>query len=398
MPFGATNPFPFREGGDAPAEAWSRITADLVASMRVAPLGVMIVAAGVPTAYFGRNGNGVATFDSGATYVLGGTLTYSAAYAFGLAITLGTSWIDEVGQSWAVNIVGADVTGIGTATAATGTAFDRNQVLFTGTGVSDSYVIEIYTDDGSRTIDQYGGDLNKRNSATESDSPYAWGWLLEFRQMRGSAYANDGLIDIENLAWARMFGFLQRVSEQASAATDPTNTSGGRLRRWLQWQAIAILSNDTEAAMRAKASAFKMLKQGSADQYLLPMIQAALGSAYAGVYRNKGTFDSPPVPTYWNESSIPASITTEFSLGVGGGTTPNDNPVWMSERFRLVVIVQIPANQTVQDVINVCESSLTTLLNNALPSVATFEWGRLDTYGGDEGFFLDQSLLDLDLL
>jgi hypothetical protein len=396
MPLGATNPCPFRLGGDVLAENQSRIAADLVASMRVAPLGVMVIAAGAPTAYYGRNGTGVATFDSGATYVLGGTLTYSAVVTADLAITLGGTWYDEIGVSTLVNIVGVDAVPLGTSDALDSITWDRSAITLEG--ASGSYVVVIYADDCARTIDQYGGDLEKRNSITEAESPYAWGWLIEMRSMRGSAYANEGLVDIENLAWARMFGFLQRVAEQEAAASDPARTADGRLRRWAQWLGLAILSTDSEATIRRKCSAFKLLKLGAVEPNLETLLPTLLGSAYVGMYRDIGTLDAPPVPTYWSEVTIPAGTTAALSLGTGGGTVANDEPVWLSSRFHLTVVITVPPAQTVQQVANLCESDLTRLLNNLLPSVATFCWGRLDSYSGDEGFILDQSQLAFDLL
>jgi hypothetical protein len=356
----------------------------------------MIISSAVPTVYYGRNGNGVATFDSGSTYVLGGSLTYSGTTSGGLGIILGSSWFDELGASIAVNIVGVDVTPIGTSAAPTSINWSSNIIGIAG--ASGSYVVTIYADDCARTIDQYGGDLNKTNSITEAVSPYAWGWLLEMRTMRGSAYANEGIVDIENLAWARMFGFLQRVAEQESVASDPSRTSGGRLRRWAQWLGLSILSTDTEATIRAKCAAFKRLKLGAVEQNLETLLPALLGSAYVGMYRDVGTLDAPPVPTYWNDNPAPAATDAAFNLGAGGGSAANDQPVWISQRFHLVVVITVPTNQTVQQVVNICQSDLSKLLNNILPSVATFEWGRLSSYGAYTGFILDQSLLDFDLL
>lgn len=396
MPLGALNPCPFRLGGDVLAENHSRICADLVASMRVAPLGVMIVTNGVPVAYYGRNGNGVTTFDSGATYVLGGSLAYSFVISSGFVLTLGASWNDEIGTVTPVNLVGVEATPIGAASAVVSIGWSRNVAVIVG--ASGSYVVTIYADDCARTIDQYGGDINKSNSITEAESPYAWGWLLEMRVMRGSAYADDGLVDVENLAWARMFGFLQRVAEQESAASDPSRTAGGRLSRWAKWLGLAILSTDSEATVRNKCAAFKRLKLGAVEPNLTTILPTLLGSAYAGLYRDVGTLDSPPVSTYWNEYPAPAATVAALSLGLGGGSIANDQPVWLSQRFHLTVVIDVPTNQTVQQIANLCESDLSQVLNNILPSVATFCWGRLDSYGGDDGFIVGQSLLAFDLL
>lgn len=391
------NPCPIRLGGDLTAADTSRIAADLVAAYRTAPLGILVITAGVPTAYYGRNGNGVATFDGGSTWMLGNTLACSLSTGGPYSIQVGTSWVDEIGVATLVNIVSVDVTPIGASTAVTAIATDRNLITLTGPTASDSYVLVIHTDDTARTIDQYGGSLNKHDSVTEAESPYAWGWLLEMRQIRGSAYANDGLVDVENKAWARMFGFLQRVAEQESAASDPANTSGGRLNRWAQWLGLAILSTDSEETIRNKCAAFKALKLGAADANLVSIISRILGPAYVSLYRDVGTFTAPPVPTYWSESAIPAGVNTAFNLGPGGGTIANDEPVWLSKRFEPTVIVTVPSGQVEQDVANLCDVDLARALNNLLPSVARFNWGRLDSYGGDEGFILDQSLLDFDL-
>lgn len=396
MPFGATNPCPFRLGGDFLAEQHSRMAADLVASMRVAPLGIMIVVDGVPKAYYGRNGNGVTTFDSGSTYKLGGSLDYSASTSGGLSIALGGSWLDEINAPTKVNIVGVESTPIGSSATPTAVTWYRNTLAIEG--ASGSYVVTIYTDDCARTIDQYGGDLNKTNSATEAESPYAWGWLQEMRVMRGSAYANDGKVGIENLAWARMFGFLQRVAEQEAAASDPARTTGGRLKRWAKWLGVSVLSTDSEAAIQAKCAAFKLLKLGAVEPNLETVLPMLLGPVFVGIYRDFGTFDSPPVPTYWSETTVLEGTEEAIGLGEGGGTTPNDETVWTSQRFHPTVIVQVPTNQTVQQVANLCESSLTKLMHNILPSVATFSWGRLDSYDGHDGFILGQSLLKFDLL
>src|SRR5512142_1524233 len=108
MPFGCMYSFPFLFVWVAIVDDSSRVAADLVAAMRTSPLGVLVITAGIPAAYYGRNGNGVATFDGGTTYMLGNSLAFSITTGGPYSIQLGDSWVDELGVATLTNIVSID--------------------------------------------------------------------------------------------------------------------------------------------------------------------------------------------------------------------------------------------------------------------------------------------------
>jgi hypothetical protein len=222
MGFGGLYPLPLRLGG-SPEEGWTveqhaRLSCDVAAMNASAPLVAMRVdvsAGGVATVsvFMGRGG-----YDTTQTAVsfAAGTLT----------IEVGSSYYDEDAfdyRGWSPMMAIATIIDSGTVAA----PLNGSDIEIT-MSAGESVVVVVFGSVEERAIGDYGASLNKKESTTEGQAPYAYTWLLEQDSEKGSAYSTDpdALVRFEAIAKARMLGFGQRMAEAMAAQQIPACADG----------------------------------------------------------------------------------------------------------------------------------------------------------------------------
>lgn len=385
MGSGGIYPLPIRLGGTARegwrAEQHARACADLVTLQRVLPLCMFSLRCdpaqftATLVNYLGRNGQGT---DIAGANVL--RVTWNTELDQ-LTISL-RPYVDELSKlhNWRLQAPacraapGGDVPIVSLDPASNTVTFDVS-----GLTATTRLVFVFRGTDRQARIEDYGGSLDKQNSATEGEVPYAHGYLVDIETSRGSAYKKDGLIGAENKAFARYFQFLKRVLEQYAAGAVPATASGYRLHQWAKWLGVYSTGlEDWELLNRCAAHA--MLRSGSLDGVLKLICGRVLGNAFVRIDRAPDDdWDLPwlPVPTYWDGNQGAGD------LDLGDGT-------WMSIRSHVKVVVQLIPGMTIEQLASLCERVLAQLLDVALCGVATFSWGRAG------GFVLGASRLGFD--
>jgi hypothetical protein len=231
-----------------------------------------------------------------------------------------------------------------------------------------------------RSIGDYGGSLDKRDSETEGLAPYAATVYTMIQSMRGSAFTqNTGtLVHVENLALARFWSTLAfRYPEKVRANATPAGADE-KLSYWVQVLGIPRKDDDPDWAVRERCVAHFRAANGPTYPIVLQAVTDLLGDKFVGLVLSTGTdLENPPAITYWP--------------GVNPGPTSYDlgHGAWFSERAHVAVVVgdQFAHDATNSDLLNV---QLFRLLDELLPAKCTFNWTTTT------GFLLDVSDLDFD--
>lgn len=232
----------------------------------------------------------------------------------------------------------------------------------------------------ARRIGHYGGATDKRNSATEGDTPYAYTWYRELQAGRGSAYRQDfaGLVHAENLAIARQAQAVTRAAEKLEKNSVP-GTSDEKLPMWIVALGIPQQTGDTKHDIRQRAAAKYRSTLGPTIQNEDETIAQLLGDNFVKVFRQEGaSLSAPPTQTFW-----PGVNPGPVAYSLGGGA-------WLSERANLVVEVKRLAGQKLSDYLQLINVQLFHLLDRMLPAWATFNAAE----GVTSGFVLDVAQLD----
>jgi hypothetical protein len=187
------------------------------------------------------------------------------------------------------------------------------------------------------------------------------------------------MIHAENLALAREEAAISRAAEKLRANSVP-GTSDERLQFWATVQSVTVRPTDLSEDVRARCRARYRLTQGPSLANLEAGVLELLGPALVRLWTTEGaTLSVPPAVTYW-----PGVNPGPASHDLGGGT-------WMSSRAHLVVETQQPPGMNQGDYLELMNTHLFDLLDNAMPSERTFNWAEGLTGGG---FILDISRLD----
>lgn len=230
-------------------------------------------------------------------------------------------------------------------------------------------------------IGDYGGALDKRESATEGKMPYAYAVYRELVAMRGSAYTSlpGTLVYCQNLAKARLLAYVWfRLPEKLRANSLPAHADDG-LDYWVEALAVPVKPSDKKWQKRQRCAAhYKALTDTT-----LPAIQTALSDLLGDVYVDAtfstgGDMSTPPDYTYW-----PGVNTGPTSYDLGGGT-------WVSVRCHLFVEVTRPAGMTLGEFNQLMGVQLPQLLDRLLPAYCRWGWATSD------GFIIGESLLGYD--
>lgn len=364
---------PLRLGGTdtngLTAAQHARIVADLVATYRTAPFASWTYtksgAAVTISNYRGRNGVGPAYAP---TAIVNGTGDVTFSWASQV-------YEDERGEAVPITLIAADAGTLVTSPEAVATVTVASNSIrvvtsaFGGGGFGpDDGPASVEVWGGPRlttvAIGDYGGDLDKEDSATEGRAPYAAHILREIQEQRGTAYTTTvgRLVDVENVALARLLAAAgPRTAEKLRVNATPRR-SDERLGYWQRFLAVPTKVGEPKWRLRQKLAAHYRSSEGPTRNGVVAALQELLGDAFLDATWEEGsTLSSPPFPTYW------PSINPGPDDGLGGGT-------WLSTRCHLFVQVQIPAGMSEGEFLTLVNVDMRALLNRMLAGWATFDW------------------------
>lgn len=376
MPFGGMAPFPYRLGGTVEegwtAEQHARMCSDVAAAHATNPLAILVVTAGTTST--------INWFTCRGGYNIG---SVTATFASGtLTLDLGARYYDEDQldwRSWSASVAFASTSTSGPV----GTAITGDQIAITATS-GDVVTVVIYGSVAERQMGDYGAELNKKNSNTEGNVPYAYNWLLEQQAAMGTAYSNDvdSLTRFELIARARMLGFGQRLPEAYAAQNGSPACADQKLGYWCT--VLGISPGLPDWVIRRLANAKTMLSNGVNDEVLVDAIQQVVGAAFVGLVRTEGTLAAPPYPTWWRYGPEGPAMLALDSDGC-----------WLSRRCHLTASLTEVAGRGSQSIARIANNELRGILNGMLPAVSTWNWAF---HVGDTGFVLGTDRLGRDAL
>lgn len=387
--FGAFAPLPLRLGGSS-EEGWtasqqSRVSADLVAAFRAAPLAILTInQAGTISSYHGQNGVGLAN----APTVTGSggdlTLTWSRHY-------LGPLWAKYTAedQDFPWNIlqvqVHASQSTVPLSVCGSVTSPIAVRVVLSTTG---SAVVEIW---GSwiplPQIGTYGGDPSKEDSLTEGDLTYASQLYMEIQGMRGSAFsiAPSTYVHCENLALARFWGYQSfRLPEKMRASAVPER-SDERLPYWCNILGIVPRPGEETWSIRQRCALSYKIALGPTNDTVVTAITDLLGDSLVGItFPTDDPFSTVPDGTYFYPTN-PGDPTLSLTNAANG--------TWTSRRSSIRIQVQWLPTMTEIEFFDLVNTQLWQMLDTLLPAWMIWTWYQ-DL--GHDGFLLDISHLDID--
>jgi hypothetical protein len=395
MPLGAFAPLPFRLGG-SPEEGWTasqhaRAAADLVALVRSSPLAVLTVnksGSTVPVeSYHGQNGVGLGhapTTASGGTGII--TLTWGKSYQTALYIRLDR---EDEDRSWTVRQAVGSIQGSAHRDVACSVADNVATVRITdaGTPADGRVTVEVW---GSwlplPAIGTYGGDLNKQDSATEADVPYAAACYRDIQGMRGSAYSTERrtIVHAENLARARFWAYFAfRLPEKVAANATPARADE-KLPYWVDVLGVTVRPGDEAWQIRQRCVTAFRASPGPTYDTIETTLRDLLGTdIYVGLLISEGaSLSAPPTLTFWPGVNPGPDV-----YDIGGGA-------WLSERAHIGIDVVQPPSMTNGEFRNLMNVQMFEVVSKLLPAWCTFAW----FISSESGFLLDISRLDFDRL
>lgn len=228
-------------------------------------------------------------------------------------------------------------------------------------------------------IGDYGGSLDKEDSVTEAEEPYAAQWYRELHAMRGSGFTQSPytLVDAENIAIARMSAAVwSRMPEKVRANATPLRADE-KLENWVLVLNVPTQADDQRWQIRERCVASYKSSQGPTAQGIVDSLSDLLGETFVdATWQTGADLATPPTITYW-----PGVNAGPATYSLGGGA-------WFSERSHLTVQVTPPASSGLSEFYNLMNVQMFQLLDTLLPCWATFNWADSD------GFLLDISQLD----
>lgn len=382
MRFGGFCPFPLPLGGDITAAEHARLAADIAALVRSGRFAIVTYTKSGATVtidgYLGLNGEGSSL---GPSVTVNGTGDVTLTFA---------NWIDPLDPAEARTIAPDIVSARGsvhgsTAGYACAARVTRNSVRVvtraTGGAATDGKATVIVNGFATANVGFYGSAPDKRDSDVEGDVPHAFGHYNSITSALGSSLSARPAtaVHCRKLAVARALAGDTRLAERQGNNQLP-GTSDEKLEYWSALQGVDIRPGASRHDLRARCAAKYRLALGPTAANEDLAIAELLGDAYVRTWRQKGTdLATPPAITYWAGGTAgPASY------DLGGGA-------WLSERRNLVVETKIPTGMTRPEFLYLMNVQLFRLLDDMLPSTATFNWATGITGGG---FLLDISQLD----
>ena len=379
MRFGAFCPFPLPLGGDWTAAQHARMANDVGACKRTRVLARLTFtkAGAVYTihAFSSIWGNGVALAPTPTSGGTGSSAIVLSAYTdphdARRSVGFALSHVKATGHGSTAVVANSSLTGSYSLSVET-----KNT---SGSGLDAKVTVTIYGRETARIAD-YDGALDKQDSASEGDIPHAWTWYQTYTGMLGDGFndAMDTVVHCRKLALARSEMGRTRAAERLANNALP-ETADERLEMWAGLQGVPHRGTDSRHDLRLRCAAKFKLSSGPTATNVDNSVSQLLGAAYVKSWRQEGAdLANPPNITYW-----PGVTPGPSAYDLGGGA-------WISERRNLVIEVVRPAGLTDADYLYLVNVQLFRLLDDMLPSTATFNWAEDVT----TGFLLDVSHLD----
>lgn len=366
---GGLCPLPIRLGGDDEsgwtANKHARVCADLAAVNRTLPFAVVTLTRGnspgdAPSIvrYSGKEAPG--------SLVLGGT------WPNDLTLTWDQAPENELGERYQLRINSFSAHRHGDTIQPTCEITAPHQVTIGEVDGGDAFygtiTVKVYASWGkAATIEDYGGDLDKRDAERET-VPYAWLQYQDLTGSLGSGYgtAMSGAFHSRKLAIARALAACLRSEERLRANAHP-DTADAMLEEWTKSVNVAVPFGESKAKTRKYTALMFRAESGQSIPAIERACSALLGDKFIGVR----VFDIDDPASVW-----------PTSWDIGGG-------VWASTRCKFLVDVKPPLNAGDQEFKDLVQVRLMNMLDRIAPSHSWFNW----TIPGD-GFFLDVSPLD----
>jgi len=362
---------PLRLGREfANPEQWLRLAVD--AAYAATPLAVLLVieqVGGACTVYgLQRGQSGYAQITAGIT----ATWTNPGGGNNRVDIVFPFSYIDaESGESRSWRPMGATSQVAGSSLVVSGADLVntssahytiRVEYLTASRSGPLTHLVVVHGITEPRYAGDYGASADKISSSFEGESPYAWQWLQEMRQVRGDAFstAPGSFTEMENIALARHFGMVQRLAERHAASQTPEG-SDQTLGRWAKILDIGTTTNRDWELRSVAAAKFALTIGGPTAAALTAAAQQVFRHNFVTIHRFLGDFDTPPEPTFW-----PAGV-------VGPGVLDIGNGVWSSVRYYYLIELTATSDIERARVYGVAKNTFDDLLRSSLPPVCT--WG-----------------------
>jgi hypothetical protein len=382
MAHGGFAPFPRRHSGGSTvygesAANYARQVADNVALKRTRKLCVFTFTTDGATAsvsvYIGLNGNGLAhQLD---TIVANGTGDTSLSW------TDIRSFVDDYEIVHSLKPRAA----IGTVQGATyaksvfellDTGVRVRTFNAAGAAVNADVTVTLWGSESAK-ISDYDGALDKTDSETEGDTPYAWIWYRDYTAMIGSlpTASTSTIVHAQKLALARHEAAKTRAVERAIANSLPA-TADEAIYAWAEVLKVPVGPNDRRHDIRVNCAAKFAATRGPTMTATDAALEQLLGSMFVQTHRTIGaSLSVPPTQTFW-----PGGTPGDPAASLGGAT-------WQSERAHLAVQLIYPQAGDVEEFLRKANVTLFQHMDRVLPIWATYNWA---SWSGDTlGFYLD---------
>ena len=393
MPFGGMSPMPLRLGAQSDTsispENWLRLCDDVAAQHH--PLAVLYIAEGA-----GAGACAVTGISMGGTDVAGSGITATLANTSGtnwqITISVGPGYIDPETlelHRWSVSF--ADPRPVGGVFISLAGISTNNDVLVTYDNARTTplrHVVTIYGTTEQRWSGDYGAEPSKSRAGNAADVPYAWVWLQELQVTRGDAFsvASGSFTQMENVALARGFAYLQDIAERHASNQLPTQADQS-LGRWATIMNVGTTDDRDWQVRRKCAAKYALTTTGATAASLNAAATLLFGGNFYGINWTLGTVDYPPEATFW-----PPGFTGDPSPGPGA--LDIGNGVWTSSRFHFTVELTAANEVEATRLIGIAHRDFDEMLQASLPPVVTWDY----RFNPTNGFILDTSRMDREAL
>lgn len=399
MATGGLASLPIRLGGSS-EEGWdvaqfTRVALDVWAMQQVLPLAIIevtiddIVVGPRVTCAFSRAGRTVDVFTPAITYVtdgFGNQGVESLGIVFPWSFQIGDEtrgWTPR--QAWGIILGTAASSGLQAQCVVDGSTIlcpTPGGPLLPGGAESVTVWLIVSGQVEPRDWREYGAAFEKRNNTSEQPIPYAAWMLRELESGVGSFFAKfpASYAKEERIATARVFGYVMRMSERQANNRNP-NRAGLGFSRWMTAMDIPRGQGSEWEARQFAAMIQFFTATGAIETRLDAALRTLFGDSFVGITRHEGTFDSPPIPTYW-----PGGTEGPATHDLGDG-------VWLSDRSRITIQLQRVPTQDDNLIARLAQSTMHEFLSRVLPGWCTFDFSMSTT-----GFLLGTSILGRDSL
>lgn len=384
MPFGGLAPFPLRLGASSDVsispENWLRLCSDAMA-MFALPLAVLRIEE--PDGVYGdclvtglsRAGTDPSFITVTVTKV--GTLRR-------VIINVGAGYTDSTfseERKWKAKQA---VIRCLTSVKSFSPTISGNRILLQFGGLPEtkqSYCAIIYGDVEQNQEGDYGAWQYKNAAKYAGDTPYASIWLSEFEKSRGDAFSTraGSFTQMENIAQARSFGYLQSISERHAACQIPMQ-SDQNLGRHASVMDIGS-ADGKDWQVRNKCAAMYMLAaSGTTEETLSSSAELIFGNNFHSmVWGGSDDEESPALNTFWSANGHD-----------GPGALNIDDATWSSPAFHLTINLIVANDVEMTRVSSLAKGDFDELLRKTLPPVITWDY----VFNRDTGFNLGVDRMD----